>query len=327
MSTSVHWLSSLIYFIVSYPILSWCLSDGKKISRTKLVALIVISIASITMKAMYDIQELGVNHYKLLEIGRHSSTFEIRRAYKKLSKIYHPDKFTDKTGSDKFQDIKTAYDLLMDEQQRDIYNRFGDQGLDFDPRKDEMKLISDMSLVYLFWGVTAYIMTLPIGARTSRNWIIIFGIAVLAVEVCFRLTETVTPKWLPDTMTESEIIFYLHMLFPLAITFFRGLAQYLYVDIDQTSIAVLKGVSQNQKAMSELMSQLQVLLEEPVNTESKDSIETIKVKIEEVRSNLDNYNDSTYQFIEELKNASSNPGSNYYWILFVIMYGGIYFMQ
>lgn len=51
----------------------------------------------------------------------------------------------------------------MDEAQRDLYNRFGPSNLAFDPRKDEMKLISDISVSYVFWAVVAYLLTIPIG--------------------------------------------------------------------------------------------------------------------------------------------------------------------
>ena len=71
----------------------------------------------------------------------------------------------------------------MDENQRIVYNKFGEQNLDFDPRKDEMKMISDIGVVYLFWILVSYIMTLPMAARASRTWITILTLVMLAIEV------------------------------------------------------------------------------------------------------------------------------------------------
>lgn len=135
----------------------------------------------------------------------------------------------------------------MDEAQRDIYNRFGPNHLDFDPRKDEMKLISDVMVVYLFWIVTGYLMTLPSGARASKTWIMIIGIVLMATEVCFRLTEMALPPWFPSSVTESQLIFYLHCAFPIVVALLRAVAESLYVDTDATSMAVLKEVYNQQK--------------------------------------------------------------------------------
>ena len=57
----------------------------------------------------YDSSFLGANHYRALEVPRHSNTLDIRRAYKEASKKYHPDKNPD--AVDRFQGIKTAYDV------------------------------------------------------------------------------------------------------------------------------------------------------------------------------------------------------------------------
>lgn len=135
----------------------------------------------------------------------------------------------------------------MDEEHRDLYNRFGGNNFDFDPRKDEIRLISDVAVTYLFIGLTAYLMTLPVGARASRTWLAILGIAMLAVEVTFKLTDTVMPEWMPASLTEHELVFYLHCLFPLAVALLRVLAETLYVDADQTTLAVLREVYFQQK--------------------------------------------------------------------------------
>lgn len=130
---------------------------------------------------------------------------------------------------------------------RDTYNRFGPDHLEFDPRKDEMQLIADVSIEFLFWGVIAYVMTLPQSARASRTWIIILGIVLLAIEVFLLLTETTIPNWLPPTLTEYELLFYLHSAFALVIVILSALSKSLYVDADKTSIAVLKEIYDHQK--------------------------------------------------------------------------------
>jgi hypothetical protein len=102
----------------------------------------------------------------------------------------------------------------MDEGTRDIYNRFGPVDLHFDPRKDEIKLIADIAVVYLTWAVLGYLMTIPAGAKASRTWLLILGVAMLAVEVAFKLTETTLPQWAPESLTEYELIWFMHAAFP-----------------------------------------------------------------------------------------------------------------
>lgn len=46
-----------------------------------------------------------------MEVGRHDSIIEIRKSYKSLSRIYHPDKTTAENAEEIFQTIKTAYDV------------------------------------------------------------------------------------------------------------------------------------------------------------------------------------------------------------------------
>lgn len=150
----------------------------------------------------------------------------------------------------------------MDESQREIYNRFGDKDLNFDPRKDEIKLISEVGIKYIFWIVVAYISTLPKAARSSRTWIGIVGIFILSLEVFFTLTETAVPTWMkPESLTEFELLRVLHSVFPVIIAAFRYLSEYLYVDVDETSLKVLENLVQHQKAVKDLLIEIDVSLE------------------------------------------------------------------
>jgi len=302
MLTQMQVLSSLLYCAASYALIAWSFRESNK-KKSHVVAVMAI-VLLFAVKMGHDLQTLPPSHYSVLEVGRHSSTLDIRRSYKALSKRYHPDKNPgDAAAETRFQNIKTSYDVLMDESQRDIFNRFGDSTLEFDPRKDEMKLISDIAVVYLFWIVLGYVMTLPMGARASRTWLMILGVLVLALEVCFCLTETALPEWAPETLTESELLFYCHSLFPLCVAGLRCLSESLYVDCDQTSIAVLKDLHTQQQAMKELLQQLQTLVETDSSSSSRDlsQLESVQHKLVELRDCMENSNDSTTASIEALR--------------------------
>ena len=65
--------------------------------------------------------------YDLLSIPKSSTDEEIKKAYKKAALEHHPDRGGD---SDKFKEISNAYSILSDPQKRQIYDQFGEAGLD-----------------------------------------------------------------------------------------------------------------------------------------------------------------------------------------------------
>ncbi|KAJ4458963.1 putative DnaJ shv [Paratrimastix pyriformis] len=73
---------------------------------------------------------LASDYYKVLGVERTATTKEIKKAYKKLSLKYHPDKNPgDKEAEAKFMEIANAYEVLSDDSKRQIYNQYGEEGL------------------------------------------------------------------------------------------------------------------------------------------------------------------------------------------------------
>lgn len=66
------------------------------------------------------------DYYEVLGVAKSASSAELKKAYYKLAKQYHPDSNpTDKNAEIKFKEINEAYDVLKDEQKRAGYDRFG----------------------------------------------------------------------------------------------------------------------------------------------------------------------------------------------------------
>lgn len=220
----------------------------------------------------------------------------------------------------------------MDEGMRDVYNRFGPSHLTFDPRKDELKLITDMAIPLLFWGVTAFVMTSAPGAAAARNWIAIAAIGLLAVESIFYLSETTVPLWMvPSTLTEHEVIFYLHSAFPAIIALLSALATSLYVDVDHTVNAVLAEVMDHQKTVLKAIDQIESLAaiatKPELTKEDVDEAEIHRSKLNTLRDTMEKNNDELARRVEDLRASNANPGSQHHWVIFVLLYGGIYFLQ
>merc|ERR1719261_1613903 len=67
--------------------------------------------------------------YKLLGVSRRATNKEIKKAYRQKSLEFHPDKNKAEGAADKFAQINRAYEALMDEEKRSIYDRKGEEGL------------------------------------------------------------------------------------------------------------------------------------------------------------------------------------------------------
>ena len=64
--------------------------------------------------------------YKTLEIPENASEAEIKKAYRKLARQYHPDINKEAGAEDKFKEINSAYEILSDKEKKRQYDQMGD---------------------------------------------------------------------------------------------------------------------------------------------------------------------------------------------------------
>ena len=69
------------------------------------------------------------DYYDILGIGRNASDDEIKAAFRKLARQYHPDVNKEPDAEEKFKEINEAYGVLSDADKRARYDRFGREGL------------------------------------------------------------------------------------------------------------------------------------------------------------------------------------------------------
>jgi len=70
------------------------------------------------------------DYYDVLGVSRTSGADEIKKSYRKLALQHHPDRNKgDKGAEEKFKEAAEAYEVLSDPEKRQLYDRFGHDGL------------------------------------------------------------------------------------------------------------------------------------------------------------------------------------------------------
>ena len=77
------------------------------------------------------------DYYELLGIKKSAAADDIRKAFRKLARKYHPDVNPDKSAEEKFKAISEANDVLSDPKKRKIYDQVGFYSDNIDPATAE----------------------------------------------------------------------------------------------------------------------------------------------------------------------------------------------
>ena len=67
--------------------------------------------------------------YDILGVSPLAQDTELKKAYRKAALKYHPDKNPSPEAAEKFKEISHAYEVLSDDQKREVYDTYGEEGL------------------------------------------------------------------------------------------------------------------------------------------------------------------------------------------------------
>lgn len=69
------------------------------------------------------------DYYEVLEVPRNASKEEMKKAYRRLARKFHPDVNSDADASERFKELNEAYEILSDDRTRSAYDRYGHAGV------------------------------------------------------------------------------------------------------------------------------------------------------------------------------------------------------
>lgn len=143
------------------------------------------------------------DYYEILGIEKKASAAEIKKAYRRLAKKYHPDmnKEDPKAAEEKFKEISEAYGVLSDEKKRSQYDMYGHAGIDSRYSREDIfrtinfdDIFGDMG--YGFGGFDSIFETFFGGSRARRHGPmkgnnIFFDLEITLEEAAFGTKKTI----------------------------------------------------------------------------------------------------------------------------------------
>ena len=220
--------------------------------RGAVVALSVLGGIS-AVKLGYEMQAKEESYYDLLDVLPSCPSSELKKGFKRASLKVHPDKrqaaansgegggdeIDSEATDEAFLALKHAYDTLSDTQKRDLYDKFGKPGLEFDG-SDTTKLFTGLGFFYVMWLALAYLLTRRKSFNRAQTWSFtgLMAMGIFEYQACILSFDFLQDQ-LPQ-LAMFEKIELLHRIYPVYLMGGRCVAWLLYEDLDAHAFVMLQ---------------------------------------------------------------------------------------
>jgi curved DNA-binding protein CbpA len=207
------------------------------------------------------------NAYRTLQVVRTATTSEVKRAYRKVALLYHPDKVSQLSQEEQdfaktmLEKVHIANDILKDGRKRLIYDRFGLDGIkNFEEspgdKDHESSALMSMGMYYLMTAVITFLMTLGEGSGLSRTYVYTGLILMFLLEWQTKFDNF---DFLVDILpydTPFDKITIMHYLYPAFMTGARLIATMQYVNKDAILMGHIHALRQENVILHEKINQI-----------------------------------------------------------------------
>ncbi len=139
--------------------------------------------------------------------------------------------------------MKAAYDVLMDMENREIYNKLGEGAIKHDTGFNEMDQTFAMGIYYVVNAALTYLTTIGKKYENARTWTCCALILMFAIEVALVLGGLNglpdLPSWFLPQWTQYEIVQTMHSLYPAFMNGCRLVSSSIFVDIEAQTRSML----------------------------------------------------------------------------------------
>mmetsp|Transcript_3747 Transcript_3747/g.5808 ORF Transcript_3747/g.5808 Transcript_3747/m.5808 type:complete len:359 (+) Transcript_3747:77-1153(+) len=253
MSSEDQLVSFFSYSVFVYPVAGYLVSPQRPYKRWKGIVLAVLFLSAISSVQLYiENQEKGPNYYQLLNVSRENSYASIKKAYKRVSLELHPDKNKSPTAAGQFSAASHAYNVLLNPELRNVYDRLGENGLRVlaqHPIDLEYLLVNTLVL-YVSSAVMAFIMTVSDSSGRAFEASML-GLGVMLLVECILVVKGVPlPAWFLSTWTTHDLVSTLHRLFPAYMHGCRCILNSAYISPAWIRYEAFRAVHEGQNIVS-----------------------------------------------------------------------------
>lgn len=226
--------------------------NRKKDSPNKRILNLVLFVSIVFIVGLaFTVSTWEPNYFEILGVPRSATAKDIKQAYRKLSLDLHPDKNPTKEAEELFLLASKAQTTLLNDEFRDAYDRWGEEGLKWIEHSQNMYLngLVRIGIFVLSHFVMVFILTISVSSTNARSYS--FGflgfIVVILANLRFGEDDLLIP--FNPSMTKDQKCNLISSSMGLVVTMICAIQRFFYYDFEEKIFKLLSEIKTNQDAV------------------------------------------------------------------------------